>query len=96
MKGLSADNIATGYQVDSLIKRTKEIIVVADASKIGKTETYITRSTRMIRLDIARKKRHILVTTAPAEEDRKLFEKETSRLERMGMEIKIVQNQKKT
>jgi len=91
-KGLSADSIATGYQVDSLIKRTKEIIVVADASKIGTTETYLTRSARMLKLDIARKKRHILVTTAPHQENCDIFRDETARLERMGVQIRVVRN----
>ena len=90
MKGLSADNISTEHQVDSIIKRTQEIIVVADGSKIGKTETYITRSVRMLRLDIRKKKKYILVTTKPAQGEKAEFEKEIARLEKVGMEIKII------
>jgi len=89
MKGLSADNISTGHQVDSLIKRTREIILVADGSKIGRTETYVTRSVRMLRLDIKKKKKYILITTQPPE-GRAEFESEIGRLEKIGMEVKIV------
>lgn len=88
-KGLSADNIPTQHQVDSLIKRTKEIIIVADGSKIGKTDTYLTRSARMIRIDIKKGKRYFLLTTKPTE-NQELFEKNISKLQQMGMEIKIL------
>lgn len=88
-KGMSADNISTQHQVDSLIKRTKEILIVADGSKVGKTETYITRSARMIRIDIKKKKRYLLLTTKP-ENNHQLFEKDLSKLQQMGVEVKII------
>jgi len=88
-KGLSADDIATQHQIDSLIKRTKEIIIIADGTKIGNTETYITRSARMIRLDIKKHKRYLMLTTEP-EKNKNLFEKEIQRLQQMGVETKIV------
>lgn len=88
-KGLSADNIPTQHQVDSLIKRTSEIILVADGSKVGRTDTYITRSARMIRIDIKKGKRYLLLTTKP-ENYHELFDKNISRLQQMGMETKIL------
>lgn len=88
-KGLSADNIPTQHQVDSLIKRTKEIILVADCSKIGKTDTYITRSARMIRIDIRKGKKYLLLTTKP-ENNQQLFEKNIMKLQQMGMETNIL------
>ncbi|HOL50227.1 MAG TPA: hypothetical protein PK165_07995, partial [bacterium] len=88
-KGMSADNISTQHQVDSLIKRTNEIIVVADGSKIGKTETYLTRSSRMIRIDIKKGRRYLLITTKP-QETQELFEKEISKLQNLGINVKIL------
>ncbi len=88
-KGLSADNISTQHQVDSLIKRTKQIIIVADGSKVGRTETYITRSVRMIRIDIKKQKKYLLLTTNP-EENQELFEKDMSRLQQIGVETKVI------
>jgi DeoR/GlpR family transcriptional regulator of sugar metabolism len=89
-KGLSADNISTQHQVDSLIKRTHEIIIVADSSKIGKTETYITRSARMIKIDIKKKKKYLLITTKPSQQFHEIFENEISKLQQMGIETKIL------
>ncbi|MCM8822082.1 MAG: hypothetical protein NC831_04630 [Candidatus Omnitrophica bacterium] len=88
-KGLSADNISTQHQVDSLIKRTKEIIIVADGSKIGKTDTYITRSARMVRIDIKKRKKYLLLTTR-VQEDQQAFEQNILKLQQMGIETKIL------
>ncbi|HOK80862.1 MAG TPA: hypothetical protein PK354_08425 [bacterium] len=88
-KGMSADNISTQHQVDSLIKRTNEIIIVADGSKIGKTETYLTRSARMIRIDIKKGRKYLLLTTKP-QTNQELFEKEVSRLQNIGINVKIL------
>ncbi|MCM8788576.1 MAG: hypothetical protein NC907_02170, partial [Candidatus Omnitrophica bacterium] len=88
-KGLSADNISTQHQVDSLIKRTKEIVVVMDGSKIGKTDTYITRSARMIRIDIKKRKKYLLLTTG-VQDNKMVFEQNILKLQQMGMEIKIL------
>ncbi|MGB9642877.1 MAG: hypothetical protein ACPL3Q_06745 [Candidatus Ratteibacteria bacterium] len=88
-KGMSADNISTQHQVDSLIKRTNEVIIVADGSKIGKTETYLTRTARMIRIDIKKGRKYLLLTTKP-QIDYEFFEKEVSRLQNLGINVKIL------
>ncbi len=61
-RGLSADDMDTVQQIEFLIKRVSRVIILADSSKIGRECTYPTRSMRMIRLDIKKGKKYILVT----------------------------------
>jgi DeoR/GlpR family transcriptional regulator of sugar metabolism len=63
-KGLSADDMDTVQQIEFIGKRTKNIIILADSSKIGRECTYITRSIRMIKLDIKNGKKYILITNS--------------------------------
>ncbi|MFA5394058.1 MAG: hypothetical protein WC338_06325 [Candidatus Ratteibacteria bacterium] len=61
-RGLSADDMDTVQQIEFLIKRVSRVIILADSSKIGRECTYPTRSMRMIKLDIKKGKKYILVT----------------------------------
>ncbi len=60
--GLTADDVHTVQQVETLVKRVKEIIVVADSSKIGRDGIYTTRSIKMIKRDLKIGKSYTLVT----------------------------------
>lgn len=61
-RGLSADDMDTVQQIEFLIKRVNRVIILADSSKIGRECTYITRNMRMVKLDIKKGKKYILVT----------------------------------
>ncbi|MFH1903868.1 MAG: hypothetical protein ABIK20_07475 [Candidatus Omnitrophota bacterium] len=61
-RGLSADDMDTVQQIEFLIKRVSRVIILADSSKVGRECTYPTRSMRMIKLDIKKGKKYVLVT----------------------------------
>ena len=61
-RGLSADDMDTVQQIEFLIKRVSRVIILADSSKLGRECTYPTRSMRMIKLDIKKGKKYVLVT----------------------------------
>ena len=80
--GLTADDVHTVQQVESLIKKVDKVIIGADSSKVGKECTYTSRSMRMIKRDLKLGKEYILVTVEN-EENRK----ELKKLEELGFEI---------
>ncbi len=85
-RGLSADDMDTVQQMDFLIKRVSQVIVLADSSKVGRDCTYITRSMRMVKLDINKGKKYVLVTNSeevPNEE----FLQTISRLKDVGFQV---------
>jgi len=71
LKGMSSDDMYTVQQMDFLIKRVRKVIILADCSKIGRDCTYITRSIRMIKLDLKQGKEYVLVTD-PAPKNEKV------------------------
>lgn len=83
-KGLSADDINTVQQIEHIIRRAGEVIILADSSKIGRECTYNTRSMRMIKIDIKKKKKYTLITN---EDKGVLYEKTLKKLKESGMEI---------
>ncbi|HOL21712.1 MAG TPA: hypothetical protein PLQ41_02505 [bacterium] len=66
-KGLSSDDINTVQQVEHIIRKAGEVIILADSSKIGRECTYQTRSMRMIKIDIKNKKRYTIITNESKE-----------------------------
>jgi DeoR/GlpR family transcriptional regulator of sugar metabolism len=86
LKGLTADDTDTVQQLEFLAKRAKNIIILADSTKIGRDCAYPTRSMRMIRLDISHQKSYTLVTDSDGkgapERDHVL-----SRLEEIGFRV---------
>lgn len=85
-KGLTADDIHTLQQVEHIMRRAKEVIILVDSSKIGRECTYQTRSMRMIKIDIKSGKKYTLITNKDKGE---LYEKTLNRLNSSG--IKIIQ-----
>ncbi|MCM8762641.1 MAG: hypothetical protein NC905_05205 [Candidatus Omnitrophica bacterium] len=83
-KGLSSDDINTVQQVEHIIRKAGEVIVLADSSKIGRECTYQTRSMRMIKIDIKNKKRYTLITD---ENKGELYQKILKKLKESGIQI---------
>jgi len=83
-KGLSSDDIHTVQQIEHVIKRADEVIILADSSKIGRECTYQTRSMRMIKIDMRKKKRYTLITNGSREE---VYRKTIKKLKENGMNI---------
>ncbi|MFA5645439.1 MAG: hypothetical protein WDA18_03675 [Candidatus Ratteibacteria bacterium] len=83
-KGLTADDIHTVQQMEHIMRRAKEVIILADSSKIGRECTYQTRSMRMIKIDIKSGKKYTLITNHDKTE---LYEKTVARLQSAGIDI---------
>lgn len=83
-RGLSADDTNTVQQVEQVIKRAGQVVILADRSKVGRDCCYLARSMRMIRMDIARGRRYTLVTDRSAE---KGFSTTVDRLRQAGLEV---------
>lgn len=83
-KGLSSDDINTVQQVEHIIRKAGEVIVLADSSKIGRECTYQTRSIRMIKIDIKNNKRYTLITD---ENKGELYLKILKKLKESGIQI---------
>ncbi len=83
-RGLSSDDIHTVQQIEHVIKKAGEVIILADNSKIGRECTYQTRSMRMIRIDIRKKKKYTLITSESKEE---IYGKTIKKLKEMGMSV---------
>ncbi|MCK9266425.1 hypothetical protein M0P98_06045 [bacterium] len=84
LKGLTSDDINTVQQVEHIMRRAKEVIILADSSKIGRECTYQTRSMRMIKIDMKANKKYTLITNKDKGE---LYEKTLNRLKSSGMNI---------
>ena len=80
--GLTADDVYTVQQVESLIKKVEEVVICADSSKIGKECTYTARSIRMIKRDLKMGKKYRLVTVESEKN-----KEELERLSQIGFEI---------
>jgi len=62
------------------------VIILADSAKVGRECTYLTRSMRMVKLDIKNGKEYTLITDAdPAATDEQ--RKNLKRLEETGLNI---------
>ncbi len=83
-KGLSSDDIHTVQQIEHVIKKAGEVIILADSSKIGRECTYQTRSMRMIKIDMQKKKKYTLITNESSEE---IYQKTVKKLKESGMQI---------
>ncbi|MCX8082552.1 MAG: hypothetical protein N3D17_04070 [bacterium] len=83
-KGLSSDDINTVQQVEHIIRKAGEVIILADSSKIGRECTYQTRSMRMIKIDIKNKKRYTLITD---ENKGDLYQRTIKKLKESGIHI---------
>lgn len=83
-RGLSSDDINTVQQVEHIIRKAREVIILADSSKIGRECTYETRSMRMIRIDIKNKKKYTLITNESKEE---MYQKTIRKLKENGVQI---------
>jgi len=83
-RGLSSDDIHTVQQIEHVIKKAGEVIILADSSKIGRECTYQTRSMRMIRIDMRKKKKYTLITNESKEE---IYGKTIKKLKEMGMSV---------
>lgn len=94
-KGLSADDMDTVQQIEFIGKRTRNVIILADNSKIGRECTYITRSIRMIKLDIKNGKKYILITNSNSENPSS-YSHTISRLKEIGFQILTVPQERKS
>ncbi len=83
-KGLSSDDIHTVQQMEHVIKKAGEVIILADSSKIGRECTYQTRSMRMVKIDIRKKKKYTLITD---ESKGAIYLKTIKKLKEAGMNI---------
>jgi len=83
-KGFSSDDIHTVQQIEHVMRKAGEVIILADSSKIGRECTYQTRSMRMIKIDIQKKKKYTLITNGSKED---LYQKTIKRLKESGMQI---------
>lgn len=83
-KGLSSDDIHTVQQIEHVIKKAGEVIILADSSKVGRECTYQTRSIRMIKIDIKKNKKYTLITNESKED---IYEKTIKKLKENGMHI---------
>ena len=83
-RGLSSDDIHTVQQIEHVIKKAGEVIILADSSKIGRECTYQTRSMRMIKIDMQKKKKYTLITDESGEE---VYQKTVKKLRESGMQI---------
>lgn len=83
-RGLSSDDIHTVQQVEHVIKKAGEVIILADSSKLGRECTYQTRSMRMIRIDIKKGKKYTLITNGSKED---LYGKTVKKLRESGMRV---------
>jgi DeoR family ulaG and ulaABCDEF operon transcriptional repressor len=84
IRGLSSDDINTVQQVEHIIRKAGEVIILADSSKIGRECTYQTRSMRMMKIDIKNKKRYTLITN---EGKGDIYTKTIKRLKESGINI---------
>ncbi|MDD3726087.1 MAG: hypothetical protein PHI44_02685 [Candidatus Ratteibacteria bacterium] len=83
-RGLSSDDINTVQQIEHIIRKAGEVIVLADSSKIGRECTYQTRSMRMIRIDIKNRRKYTLITNENKED---LYLKTIKKLKEIGIQI---------
>lgn len=83
-RGLSSDDINTVQQIEHIIRKAGEVIVLADSSKIGRECTYQTRSMRMIKIDIQKKKKYTLITNECKEE---IYDRTIKKLKEIGISV---------
>ncbi len=84
-KGLSSDDIHTVQQIEHVVKKAGEVIILADSSKIGRECTYQTRSMRMIKVDMKKKKKKYTLITNESRDD--VYIKTIKKLKEIGMNI---------
>lgn len=84
LKGLSSDDIHTVQQIEHIIRKAGEVIILADSSKIGRECTYQTRSMRMIKIDIQKKKKYTLITNECKEE---IYDRTIKKLKEIGISV---------
>lgn len=83
-RGLSSDDINTVQQIEHVIRRAGEVIILADSSKVGRECTYQTRSMRMIKIDAKKNKKYTLITDAAGGG---IYGKTIKKLKESGMHI---------
>ena len=84
MKGTTSDDMYTVQQMEFLIKKSKKVFILADSLKIGRECTYITRTMRMIKLDIKKGKEYYLITDSTGNSEKiKILKK----FEEIGMKV---------
>jgi DeoR/GlpR family transcriptional regulator of sugar metabolism len=81
-KGMSSDDMNTVQQTEYIIKRAREVIVLADSFKVGRECVYQTRSMRMMKIDIRKNKKYTFITDASEGE---LYKKTIKKLRDNGI-----------
>jgi len=87
IKGTSSDDLYTVQQIEFLIKKSEKVFILADSLKIGRECTYITRTMRMIKLDIKKGKDYYLITDEPKDKEKIKILK---RFEKVGIKVIVV------
>jgi len=87
VKGTSSDDLYTVQQIEFLIKKSEKVFILADSLKIGRECTYMTRTMRMIKLDIKKGKEYYLITNEPDDKEKIKILK---RFEKAGFKVIVV------
>jgi len=87
VKGTSSDDLYTVQQIEFLIKKSEKVFILADSLKIGRECTYMTRTMRMIKLDIKKGKDYYLITDEPDDKEKIKILK---RFEKAGFKVIVV------
>lgn len=87
VKGLSADDVYTVQQIEYLVRKAEKVLILADSTKIGRECIYLTRSMRMIKIDLKKGKEYILITNNSNE---KIFQSTINKFKEIGIKLIIV------
>ncbi|MCD6221455.1 DeoR/GlpR transcriptional regulator [bacterium] len=87
IKGTSSDDLYTVQQIEFLIKKSEKVFILADSLKIGRECTYMTRTMRMIKMDIKKGKDYYLITDEPHNKEKI---KMLKRFEKAGFKVIVV------